>query len=412
MMDQQQAQLPSETMDQQQAQLPSETMDQQQTSSPSETMDQQQTLLPSETTLTSSENENASETSLTSTESEKTSPAEPILTIVVQLSDKSRLTVHPGDKWKSGYVTLSRVSKNKNGWRNVHISKKSFEKLAENFSNLEEALKEKSTRYQLMLTRKQHVLTTKFQREGKEPIHYVSFIHPTEEKDILDRGEEINHAKTINLNEHEFQGLKNNLDRSLKVVRSKNISHENEESIMLDGYRWSFRKTGERSRMIFLTQTACVHDARQHYERVIKERPGGEDMECEIDSLYDCMPVQVRRPSKLQLIEHIAYILLIKGLENDGVCVDDNPPDGPQLRKAMFFFDYSVLTAIVKRLLLRLKYKQIYLTGELVQLFRYVNGMERVENTLCKHETPGCGQLYPRLLNHCFGSIYEELCRD
>ena len=411
-MDQQQTPLPSETMDQQQTPPPSETMDQQQTQPPSETMDQQQTQLPSETTLASSENENASETALTSTEREKTSSPEPILTIVVELSDKSRLTVHPGDKWKSGYVTLSRVSKNKNGWRNVHISKKSFEKLAENFSNLEEALKERSTRYQLMLTRKQHVLTTKFQREGKEPIYYVSFIHPTEEKDILDRGEEVNHAKTINLTEHEFEGLKNNLERSLKVVRSKNVSHENEESLMLDGYRWSFRRTGERSQMIFLTQTACVHDARQHYERVIKERPGDEDMECEIDSLYDCMPVQVRRPSKLELIEHIAYILLIKTLENDGVCVDDNPPDGPELRRARHFFDYSALTAITKRLLLRLKYKQIYLTSELVQLFLYVNGMERVENTLCKHETPGRGRLYPRLLNHCFCSIYEELCKD
>ena len=85
-----------------------------------------------------------------------------------------------------------------------------------------------------MLTRKQHVLTTVFQRKDKDPIYFVSIMHPVQEREVLTGQEEVNHAKTINLNEVEYQKLKDSQDLLLYVIRSRNATAENEESAMLD----------------------------------------------------------------------------------------------------------------------------------------------------------------------------------
>ena len=335
---------------------------------------------------------------------EKQSNTEMILTTIVELSERTKITAHPGDKWKAGYATLSRVAQNKSGWRNVHISKRSFEKLAEHLPSLDEALKEKSTQYQLMLTRKQHVLTTCFQREGKEPIHYVSFMHPTEERDFLNGVEEVNHAKTINVTEEEFAKLKSHLDLLLKVVKSKNATAESEESPMLDGFRWLFRQSGERSTKIFPSEQCCLEDARQHF-RQQNPKPLG----CAFETLYDFTPMQVQRPSKLELIEHVAYCMILQNLESMCANVDDGPPCAEDVDMAIAHLDKAMLSAFAKKLMLQLKYRQVYLASELVQVFLYVQGLEKLKNVIVKHHQPGCGQLYTRLLDHCFCQACEEM---
>ena len=335
---------------------------------------------------------------------EKQPNTEMILTTIVELSERTKITAHPGDKWKAGYVTLSRVAQNKTGWRNVHISKRSFEKFAEHLSSLDEALKEKSTQYQLMLTRRQHVLTTRFQRDDRDPIHYVSFMHPTEERDFLSGAEEMNHAKTINVTEEEFARIKLNLDLLLKVVKSKNATAENEESPMLDGFRWLFRQSGERSSKIFPSEQCCLEDARQHF-REQNPKPLG----CNFETLYDFTPVQVQRPSKLELIEHVAYCMTLQNLENMNANVDDGPPRAEDVDRAITHLDNSMLFAFAKKLLVQLKYRQVYLASELVQVFLYVQGLEKLKNVIVKHQQPGCGKLYTRLLDHCFSQACEEM---
>ena len=335
---------------------------------------------------------------------EKQPNTEMILTTIVELSERTKITAHPGDKWKAGYVTLSRVAQNKTGWRNVHISKRSFEKFAEHLSSLDEALKEKSTQYQLMLTRRQHVLTTRFQRDDRDPIHYVSFMHPTEERDFLSGAEEMNHAKTINVTEEEFARIKLNLDLLLKVVKSKNATAENEESPMLDGFRWLFRQSGERSSKIFPSEQCCLEDARQHF-REQNPKPLG----CHFETLYDFTPVQVQRPSKLELIEHVAYCMTLQNLEHMNANADDGPPEANDVDRAIAHLENSMLVAFARKLMAQLKYKQVYLASELVQVFLYVQGLERLKNVIVKHQQPGCGKLYTRLLDHCFCQACEEM---
>ena len=73
-----------------------------------------------------------------------TSANTPTLPAVVMLSGNAKATAHLGDRWKAGYITLSRVAQNKSGWRNVHISKRSFEKFVEHLTSFEEAMQNKT----------------------------------------------------------------------------------------------------------------------------------------------------------------------------------------------------------------------------------------------------------------------------
>ena len=91
--------------------------------------------------------------------------------VVVMLSSNAKATAHPGDRWKAGYIFGS-TAQNKSGWRNVHISKRSFEKFIEHLADLQEAVKNETT-HQLMLTRKQYIVTTQLVREGKGTQQFV-----------------------------------------------------------------------------------------------------------------------------------------------------------------------------------------------------------------------------------------------
>ena len=340
---------------------------------------------------------------------EATEAIRPILPLVVELSEKTRVTAHPGEKWKAGYVTLSRVAQNKTGWRNVHISKRSFEKLAEHLPKIDTALKLRSTQYQLMLTRKQHVLTTRFQREGKDPLHYVSFMQPTEERDSLNGSEEMNHAKTINLTGAEFEVFTNFMESLLKVVRSKKSSSESDESTVIEGLRWLFRPTGERSSKICLNQSECEEDSRRHYQGLAHQPQEVTNYQ----DLYVYEPVQVQRPTKLEVIEHIAYRMIVQDLDNAGIAGDDSdPPQSTDVCKSALGLDLSLFFALTKKVLMQLKYKQVYMTNELIQVFLYVQGLERVKDVLISHLQPGHGKLYTRLLDHCFFGACEELKKD
>jgi len=59
-----------------------------------------------------------------------------------------RAIVHSALKYKSGYLTLSRFNSNNEKWRNVHIAKKSVEKLVSEADNLLDTFK-KTVEYQV-----------------------------------------------------------------------------------------------------------------------------------------------------------------------------------------------------------------------------------------------------------------------
>ena len=75
----------------------------------------------------------------------------------------------------------------------------------------------------------------------------------------------------------------------------------------------------------------------------------------------------------------------------------------------MAVFDNAALCSMSKRLMLRLKYKHLYLYDDLVQIFLFGNGLDKVKNSIITHREPGNGPLYPGLIEYCF---YEELKKD
>lgn len=346
---------------------------------------------------------------MTSAHLDMAPPAAAAVSLIQQLSEKTKVTAHPGDKWKAGYLTFSRVSVGKSGWRNVHVSKRSFEKLGEQLVPFKDALKKKA-QHHVMLNKKQHLLTTQFKREGKETLHYVSLMHPLEEKETLKTDDAINHAKTINLSSEEFHKFATLYQKLAQVVNSKSATGENDEGAQIEGFRWTFKTTGERSARVFLSRDHCDKEARMHFFEVNEYRGHPDDYD-HADA-YEYLPVQVERPSKLELIEHLAYATLVHALRTKYNRAFDGPPAEKDLNDVIERFDNVTFRVLVRKVMMKLSYKNLYLSGELVNMFLYFQGIEKVKNCLLKHQVSCSGKLFTRLLDHCFDIVNEEMNKE
>ena len=60
--------------------------------------------------------------------------------MTICLSEKTRVIAHAARQYKAGYITLSRYNDDSGKWRNVHIAKKSFEKVKESAGELLDAV--------------------------------------------------------------------------------------------------------------------------------------------------------------------------------------------------------------------------------------------------------------------------------
>lgn len=337
--------------------------------------------------------------------------AQEVACITSILSEKTKAIAHPGDKWRTGYLTLSRLVPGKNSWRSTHMSKKAFEKFCENFEAFENAFKT-TTQHQLMLTPKQHIMITRFQREGKDTLYYFSLLHPTSDQEVLSQGVVINHAKTINLSFEEFMKLKTNSQKLLEVVRSRSEKDAGQESPIIETFRWTYLPTGTRSRKVFLTKEHCSRDAWFHSTAVNQMDPHPLD-EVYLESSFKFEAVQVQRPSKLHLIEHLAYTTVqaaIKELreQTEATGDEDGAPTPEHVEMAIGKFDKQDFCHLVRRALIQLSYRNVYLTNELVDIFLYVKGMDKIKDIIIQHrELPSDG-LYTRLLDYCYDRIMEQ----
>lgn len=338
-------------------------------------------------------------------------PSPPAVAATHTLSEKTKTVAHPGDRWKAGYVTLSRVAKNKTGWRNVHVSKRSFEKLCENFEVIKEALANK-THYHLMLTKKQHILTTRFQPEGKPALLYVSILHPVQDTEELRPHDEVNHAKTINLSVEEFTKFTELHQQLLDVVKSKVAPTDNDESLNIDCFRWTSKENGQRSSKIFLTRQECSIDATHHYFEMNRDHFQGQPMEYDHESAYNFDSVEIPRPGKLEVIEHLAYAMVTQSLKAKGIEVEKSPPSEKDVLQAIEHFDLVFFKVLARKVLTKLSYKNLYLTGDFVGIFMYTVGLSKAHQCLVKHSQSCSGKLYTRLLDHCFEVVHKEMSKE
>ena len=329
-----------------------------------------------------------------------------VSTTVVLLSNKTKVTAHPGEKWKAGYLTISRVNLSKCGWRNVHISKRAFEKFAEHSELITRSLKDKQ-QYQVMLNKKQHVMTTRFERGEQPSLYYVSILHPITEKESLKAGDEVNHAKTINLSVEEYAKFESELKDLLAVVRSKS-TNDNDETAAIKGFRWIYKDTKNRSPKVFPTREQCSKDAERHFLQMKSEEYPDQPMEYEYESHYEFQEVEAQRCTKLEVIEHLMRCFLWSALIGMEIDMSGGPPTLTQVEECIEKFDKPLFANIVKKILLQLRYKNAYLASELVDLFLYLKGMDKVRDAIVAHKTMS-SSLFTRLLDHCYDDVCDQM---
>ena len=140
---------------------------------------------------------------------------------------------------------MSRLSGKQNWW-NIHLSKRSFEKLYDNIRAVRDSMV-KGESHQILLTKKQHGMTSRFERPNQPSSYYMSFLHPTYEEEVIGKQTEINHAKTVNLSFVEVEKFLEHLDELLKVVQSRVEKSPNDESYGIEEYRWTSLASGQHS---------------------------------------------------------------------------------------------------------------------------------------------------------------------
>lgn len=332
--------------------------------------------------------------------------------MTVCLSEKTRVIAHAGLKYKSGYITISKYSPDSGKWRNVHIARKSMEKLMPLSGQLLEALKKREG-CQLQLTKKQFLMVSKFNKPGRDTMHFISILHPKTEQEKLSEAIEYNHAKTINLNQDEYEKLHSSLDKLYQVTKTCQSSGENgsgasEESDAITCYRWTLQKKGTRSNSVFLTREECDRNAKAYIEDLPAELKEGEH-----DTEYSIHTTEVPRPSKVEVIEHIMYNEILRKTGFSAFDLALQPPSVEVITQAVNDVSKSEIVQITSKVAAMIGHKKLYFLSEMYDVFVYVGGIDKVKEAVFKHHSSPSGKLFARLLDSCYNNaVKPETAHD
>ena len=329
-----------------------------------------------------------------------------VMSTTVILSDKAKVVAHPGDKWKAGYVTLSRLS-GKQNWRNIHLSKRSFEKLYDNIRAVRDSMV-KGESHQILLTKKQHVMTSRFERPNQPYSYYMSFLHPTNEEEVIGKQTEINHAKTVNLSLTEVEKFLEHLEQLLKVVQSRVEKNPNDESYGIEGYRWASLASGQRSAKVFLHTSDCKKDAERHYFRLYSDETQA-FQDFNVDDFYRLESTLVNRPTKFEVIEHVVYRTLQSILLDSGIDIEIVNPTTEDVQHAHSRLDKDDLVHVISQILVMLKYRNLFLVKDFVDLYFFFDQVANVKDSLVKHQYSPSMKDFARLIDYCYDEVRESV---
>ena len=324
--------------------------------------------------------------------------------MTVCLSEKTRVVAHSAFQYKSGYLTLSKYNESSTKWRSIHIAKKSCGILMEEASSLLAALESRKCK-QLKLTRRQFVMVTKFRKTSDgEDMFYITLLHPFTETDVLENPNDCNHAKTVNLNKEEFRKLSESLPKLLeKMGTPREQKQEVDESDCMRVYRWSLPYTGMNSLSLFLTPDLCKRSVMCYLNSVLTEGvPTDNRFE------YKIIPVDMARPCKLRVVEHIYYTLL---LEKTGIPMADlmlQTPSMEVLQKADASLTRSEVVEACTSVAAKLGNKRLYLVPEAYDLFSFISGKEKVMYYIVKNGIFCSKKNYARLIDSCYSLVCKQ----
>ena len=326
--------------------------------------------------------------------------------MTICLSEKTRVIAHAALQYKTGYITISRYNDDTGKWRNVHIAKKSFEKIRESADNLLDAIVNRQAMEQ-RLTKKQFLMITKFQKHDKEELYFLSILHPKVEQESIASVTEFLHSKTINLRREEFEKLHASLDKIDHVISTPQSGGNDsdkykhlEECPTVKCYRWSIEKRGLKSLNVYMDHEQCEM-AVQNY---IQSSPG-EDND---PSSYTIEAVQLLRPSKLEITQRVYYNVLLK---ETGYDVDDMtimPPSAALVRETIEEKVTKVnVLRIVEAVSSMLNHKRLYFLSEIYDIFTYVDGIAKIEEQVVKSVTPS-ELVSERLIDSCYELVVKR----
>ena len=324
--------------------------------------------------------------------------------MTICLSEKTRVIAHAARQYKAGYITISRYNDDTNKWRNVHIAKKSFEKIKESSCGLLDALTNRKT-MQLRLTKKQFLMITKFQKYNKEELYFLSILHPKTEQDNLTDATEYTHSKTINLRLEEFEKLHVSYDQLYLVITTPQAEDSKqghlEEYPTVKCFRWFIEKRGFRSHTVFLTREQCEANV----QSFIQSDNDDEPME---SSTYVIEPEQILRPSKLEITQRVFHCLL---LEQIGYDMTDMIMMSPPAEVVRSTIEEKVtkdhVLKIVDEVSSMLNHKRLYFLSKIYDIFTYVGGIGKIEADIVKAVNPPFLKT-ERLIDFCFGLVMKK----
>ena len=127
------------------------------------------------------------------------------------------------------------------------------------------------------------------------------------------------------------------------------------------------------------------------------------------ESFYEYDTVHINRSSKLELIEHMVYRTVQMDLLAMSIDIRLTPPGYQEVDTAIRDMETSFIRQVVKQALIQLKYRNVYLANELIDIFFYTRGIDLVKETLMRHKvSPSCLP-YVRLLDGSYQVITESM---
>ena len=319
------------------------------------------------------------------------------------LSEHTRVIAHAAQQYKSGYVTVSRYSCDTSKWRNVHIAKKSFEKLKEASTEFQNALV-KGEAKQLSLTKRQFVMITKFERSDKEPVHYISFLHPKTEQETLTDVRECHHSKTINLRKEEYEIFHGAMDNIYQVIITppkdgKGDTANPEEAVTVKAYQWSVEMRGMKSHTLFPTRKDCDDSVKGYLAGLPTD---GQKYE------YVIIELDVHRASKMEILEHVFCNQVLDKTGHSWSDLMLQCPTRDEIEDALLKVTKNDILRIAERIAVSLNHKRLYFMSDVYDIFVYIGGIERSKETLAQCTVSPPTELTFRLLDFCYQKIVKK----
>jgi len=314
------------------------------------------------------------------------------------LSDDTRVIAHAARQYKAGYVTISRFSTDSSKWRNVHISKKAFEKFKAESPQLLKALSSGDS-YQTRLASRQFAMITKFERGGKGSIYHLSILHPKTDQEVLIDVEDCLHSKTINLRKEEYQKLQEAMPSLHETITTVSKDSDNaakaEESSTVPAFRWNVKKRGMLSHTLFPTREECEDSVKGY----IAGLPTDEKYEYDIDELL------VKRSTKMEILEHV---FCGRVLDKTGYSWSDlmlMSPSIESIDEALSKVTKNEVVQISEQIAVKLDHKRLYFMSDIFDIFVYFGGIQRSRDIISSTIVSPPEKLSDRLLEYCYRKV-------